>query len=333
MGAMSCTSRTGRPHSGRLSLRPSHICRTARFLALLLGSVVGLALPGFAAPHPGPVAAAAPSVASRSAGCGLAAAQTGMIESKTSVTGRPRTYLLQLPSHYDPSHAYPLVFVFHGAGGNARQAVAWGLQNAAGAADGGIFVFPNGVPFQNYGVGWDDGPDGHDLPFFDSMAKDVEAARCVDTSRVFVAGFSWGGDFAIALACHRGAVIRAVAANSTNDEYKDTSNYLTYTGLPCRSKQHPPVRFGHALGGDKEYPAPDFATTSKLFQYLNACAADSTPVKSSTPVMSCRTYNACASEYTECTFETRIGHTLPPNWSQDTWDFFSHLSTTNLSAG
>jgi hypothetical protein len=93
------------------------------------------------------------------------------------------------------------------------------------------------------------------------------------------------------------------------------------------------VRFGHAVGGDKEYPAPDFATTSKLFQYFNGCAAGSTPAKSSTPVMTCRTYNACASEYTECAFDTRIGHTLPPNWPQDTWDFFSRVSTTNPPAG
>jgi poly(3-hydroxybutyrate) depolymerase len=241
------------------------------------------------------------------------------------VTGRPRSYLLQTPAHYDPSRAYPLVFVFHGAGGTAQQSYAWGLQKATGAADSAIFVFPNGIPFQNFGVGWDDTPDGHDLPFFDTMVKDVEAGRCIDTGRLFVAGFSWGGDFSITLSCHRGAMIRAVAANSTNDEYKDTANYMTYTGLPCRSTRHPAVRFEHAVGGDKEYPPPDFATTSRLFQYLNGCAAASTPSKSSTPVMSCRSFNSCASAYTECAFDAHIGHTLPPNWAQDTWDFFSTL--------
>lgn len=293
-----------------------HAFRSDPIFALVLGIFLGLSLLSFE------TAQAAGQAASKSAGCGLPAGQAGLAESQTLVAGKPRTYLLQLPPHYDPSRAYPLVFVFHGAGTNARQSYSWGLHKAAGAADNGIFVFPNGIEFQNYGVGWDDGPDGRDLRFFDSMVKDVEAGHCVDTGRVFVAGFSWGGDFAIALACHRGSMIRAVVANSTDDEYKDTANYLTYNGLPCRTTQHPAVRFGHAVGGDKEYPAPDFATTSRLFRYFNGCAADSTPAKSSSS-LACRTYNSCASEYTECEFDTHIGHALPPNWAQDTWDFFS----------
>ena len=292
----------------------------ARLLALVIGAVIATFL---LSPNASRAAGPTEQPVPKSSGCGLAGASTGLIEAKALVGGKPRTYVLRVPSHYDPSRAYPLIFVFHGAGSNAQQSVSWGLQQAPGAADNGIFVFPNAIAFQNYGVGWDDGADGHDLPFFDAMVRDIEAGHCIDTGRLFVAGFSWGGDFAIALACQRGAMIRAVAANSTDDEYQNTADYRTYNGLPCRSTQHPPVRFEHAVGGDKEYPAPDFATTSKLFQYLNACAAGATPAKSSTPVMSCRTYNACASEYTECEFDPHIGHTLPPHWAEDTWDFFA----------
>jgi poly(3-hydroxybutyrate) depolymerase len=248
-----------------------------------------------------------------------------MLNGQTRVRGESRTYLMQVPANYQASRAYPLIFVFHGAGGNGRQAYGWGLQNAAGAADNAIFVYPDAITFQHYGIGWDDGPDGHDLPFFDGMLKDIEATRCIDTSRVFAAGFSWGGDFVITLACHRGDVIRAVAANSTDDEYNDTKDYRTYQGLPCRSHQHPPVRFEHAQGGDTEYPPPDFATTSKLFQYLNSCGGGSVPAKSSSRAMSCVSFQSCASEYTECIFDAHIGHTLPPNWAADTWDFLSRF--------
>jgi poly(3-hydroxybutyrate) depolymerase len=270
---------------------------------------------------------AAPSAVppSRSDGCAVAAGQTGLMSARTLVRGAPRTYMIQVPTDYQPSHAYPLIFVFHGAGGNGRQAYSWGLQNVAGAADNAIFVFPDAIAYAQYGIGWDDGPDGHDLPFFDGMLKDIESARCIDASRIFVAGFSWGGDFAVALACHRGDRIRAVAANSTDDEYKDTKNYLTYQGLPCRAQQHPAVRFEHAEGGDKEYPAPDFATTSKLFRYLNSCAGTTTAVKSSSGAMSCVSYESCASDYTECMFDAHLGHTLPPNWAPDTWEFFSRF--------
>jgi poly(3-hydroxybutyrate) depolymerase len=258
-----------------------------------------------------------------SGGCGKHPA-TGVFNLTTQDSNaRTRTYLVQVPPDYDGSKAYPLIFVFHGAASTAAQSYSWGLQKAAGASQSGIFVFPNGINFQHYGVGWDDRTDGYDLPLFDNMLRDLEAGYCIDKKSIFVAGFSWGGDFAIALACNRGDEIQAVAANSTNDEYKDTSNYLTYQNLPCPSKKHPRIRFEHAVGGDAQYPAPDFATTSKLFQYLNSCSPASTNVKSSTPSMSCVSYNGCSSEYIECSFDHGIGHALPPNWAQDTWEFFS----------
>ena len=183
-----------------------------------------------------PAAAGAAPPPARSPGCSVTGQPTGMLNGQTRVRGESRTYLMQVPANYQASRAYPLIFVFHGAGGNGRQAYGWGLQNAAGAADNAIFVYPDAITFQHYGIGWDDGPDGHDLPFFDGMLKDIEATRCIDTSRVFAAGFSWGGDFVITLACHRGDVIRAVAANSTDDEYNDTKDYRTHrTSRPRRS--------------------------------------------------------------------------------------------------
>ncbi|MDP8986297.1 MAG: hypothetical protein M3N97_14925 [Pseudomonadota bacterium] len=257
-----------------------------------------------------------------STGCGKRAA-TGIFNRTTpDGNGRSRTFLVQVASDYDASRPHALTFVFHGASGSSAQSYSWGLQRVAGALQNGIFVFPNGINFRHEGVGWDDATDGYDVPLFDHMLRDLEAEYCIDEDRIFVAGFSWGGDFAMTLACGRGDEIAAIAANSTNDEYRDTSNYLTYHNLPCPSHQHPRVRFEHALGGDAQYPAPDFATTSKLFQYLNSCSSASTAIKSST-AMSCVSYNSCSSEYVECSFDRAIGHALPPNWAEDTWQFFS----------
>ncbi len=263
---------------------------------------------------------------SLSAGCDKPARSGAFTLSTQDGNRRARTYLLQVPSDYSPSRPYSLVFVFHNGGGSGAQSAAWGLQRAAGAAADAIFVFPNGIHYRREGIGWDDRADGYDLPFFDNMGKDLEASYCIDPEKVFVAGFSWGGDFAIALACHRGDAIRAIAVNSAGDEYKDASNYLTYDGLPCWSRRHPPVRFVHAAVGDAEYPPPDFATTTKLIQYINSCSAAVTVVKSSTSAMSCVSFNGCASEYVECSFEHDIGSVIPPNWARDTWAFFSENS-------
>jgi poly(3-hydroxybutyrate) depolymerase len=300
--------------------------RVSRRLALGFGAMIwvlgfaDVATMANAAPPPSP----ALHDAAKSAGCGRPTARAGEVTLKsTDGRGRPRTYLIHAPDDYDVSRPYPLIFVFHGAGGDSRQSRSWGLQNVGGASTGAIFIFPDGIAYKNFGVGWDDTTDGYDLPFFDHMSKDIEAQYCIDTARVFVAGFSWGGDFATALACNRGDEIRAVAANSTDDEFKDSSNYLSYADLPCRSGRHPAIRFEHAAGGDKQYPAPYFATTSRLFQSLNSCSAASSEISPRTAVSVCVSYKGCAAEYVECTFDHAIGHALPPNWAKDTWEFFS----------
>jgi len=196
------------------------------------------------------------------------------------------------------------------------------LQDAKGASGNAIFVFPQGIMFRNEQVGWDDSPRGYDMVLFDNILHDVESNYCVDPSEVFVAGFSWGADFATSLACDRGDKIRAIAVNSTNDEFRDKMDYQTYRYLPCRSKPFPAVRFEHAIDGDGPYPAPYFETTSKLFQSLDSCKATSKPVPSPASVTSCVAYDGCKKELVECSFDKSLGHRLPPGWAQGAWDFF-----------
>jgi poly(3-hydroxybutyrate) depolymerase len=260
-------------------------------------------------------------------GCGKLAPPTGLFTlTTTDGLGRSRTFEAQVPADYSPTKPYALTFVFHGAGGTSAQSYSWGLQNASGASEGSIFVYPQGVAFQSYGIGWDDRKGSPDMPFFDNMVKKIETSYCINSARVFAAGFSWGGDFVTALACMRGNVLRAVAINSASDEFNDHTNYLTYQDLPCLTTSYPAIRFEHAIGGDGAYPAPDFATTSKLFQSFNACKGAcgvvSTPVASSTSAMTCVSYGGCGKELIECSFATSIGHAFPPNWAADTWAFF-----------
>ena len=264
------------------------------------------------------------ATASTSGGCGKKASRTGEFNLKTTDGDkRSRTYLIQIPADYSDTRSYPLIFVFHGAGGNASQAYSWGLQSTAGASEAAIFVFPDGIQYENYGVGWDDSKNGYDLPFFDNMVKNTEAAYCVNPQQVFAAGFSWGGDFVTALACTRGSVLRALEVNSATDEYRNKSDSHTYQNSPCPSPVHPHVRFEHASNGDSAYPAPLFTTTSQLFQRFNTCATTKTTVKSSFSGMTCYAYNSCSKQLVDCSFASSIGHALPPNWAKDTWAFFS----------
>ncbi len=80
-----------------------------------------------------------------SSGCGNRPPEAGASPYSVGVTiaGTARTYKVSLPAGYDANTPIPLTVVFHGAGGNADVAIAFGLQTAAAAAhENAIFAFP-----------------------------------------------------------------------------------------------------------------------------------------------------------------------------------------------
>ena len=269
----------------------------------------------------GPQALSAPTnlrVFRPSSGCGLTGRQTGDFHlTTTDGRGVSRDYEVIVPATYNPSTAVALSFVYHGAGGTQNQSKSFGLQGAPGAGTSSIFVFPQGVDYAPYGVGWNDSTSGYDVVFFDRMLASLEDNYCVDPGRVFVAGFSWGCDQATALICARGDRIRAAGLASCTDEFADPTNYRTYQSCPVTNSAA--IRFTHdASGGDSGYPSPLFTTTSALFRSFNSCSSTSTPIAPSP----CNSFNACANPFLECPY-VGLDHNLPSNWAAETWTFFS----------
>jgi polyhydroxybutyrate depolymerase len=251
------------------------------------------------------------------AGCGRQA-QTGSLRRKTTDgAGNAREFELLVPASYDSSKPLAVTFVYHGSGGNEDVAKSYGLQNAPGAADASIFVFPRGIPFESYGVGWNDKCSGYDMPLFDHMLDDVSQNFCIDPSRVFATGFSWGGDHVTALACCRGSLVRAIAPASGTDEFTDPSNYCTYQNAPCPNAGSTAVRFTFDRGGDGPLTAQQYQATTELFRGLGHCTASSTA--GSKP---CVTFEGCSQPYVECGY-SGLGHALPTGWANDTWQFFA----------
>ena len=124
-----------------------------------------------------------------------------------------RVYYLDLPTGYDPSRAYPIIFGGAGCGGalttngdnggfpvlpaNNKQAIQIGLS----------YVWPQGG-----GACFHDGvANTPDLPYFDSVLREIEANYCVDRGKVFVGGFSSGGWLAYTLGLARGGIIRGIS--------------------------------------------------------------------------------------------------------------------------
>jgi poly(3-hydroxybutyrate) depolymerase len=73
------------------------------------------------------------------------------------------------------------------------------------ANNSAVFIAVDGVD-----AGWANTND-RDVILADDILKQVEDDLCIDTSRVFASGFSYGGEMTDILACTRPDVFRAVA--------------------------------------------------------------------------------------------------------------------------
>lgn len=144
-------------------------------------------------------------------GCGK---DPGVIDAKPQtmmIEGAEREYILALPPGYDPNKQYPLVFAWHGRGGDGALArLYFKVEEAAqGAA---IFVYPYGLPLADMAnqTGWDLDPSNEDFVFFDALLADINNRLCVDQGRIFSTGHSFGGYMSNQVGCFRGDVIRAI---------------------------------------------------------------------------------------------------------------------------
>ena len=134
---------------------------------------------------------------------------------------------LTMPENYDKNKPYRLVFGMHYMGGSAKNVATreayYGLRNQSGAKENTIFVAPHGYtdekdprtsetksnPWRCY--------DDKDHIFFDEFLTYLNENLCIDTSRVFSVGFSFGAMFSNALAQDFQHRLRGVVVFSTMD--------------------------------------------------------------------------------------------------------------------
>jgi poly(3-hydroxybutyrate) depolymerase len=148
----------------------------------------------------------------RSAGCGRTPTLTSGTRTIQS-GGQSRSFMIRIPDGYDPNRAYRVVFAFHWNGGTANDVDSGGTSGytwsyyglRAQANNSTIFVAPQGI-----GNGWANS-GGRDLTFVDDMVRLIDGDLCVDTTRRFAMGFSYGGGMSYAIACARAKSFRAVA--------------------------------------------------------------------------------------------------------------------------
>jgi polyhydroxybutyrate depolymerase len=145
---------------------------------------------------------------------------SSLSERKWTVAGVTRTALMHIPNGSERTNT-PVVFVFHGRGGNSeaiskKMAVHTSWPEA-------IVVYPQGLPSAIRNVaagvkpGWQQGigdKNDRDLIFFDEILRTLRTDFKIDESRVYVTGHSMGGAFSYLLWSARGDVFTAVASSA-----------------------------------------------------------------------------------------------------------------------
>lgn len=159
--------------------------------------------------------AASPDLA-MAVGCtGKSAMTAGTVTKKLTSGGKERTYLLHIPTGYDPRKPTSLVFAFHGLSDKAP-AFLKGI-NLESEADkrNMIAIAPQGLGVV---AGWNAGNccgepqlfKIDDVAFVRDMIDATKKELCVDEKRIYAMGFSNGGMFSHRLACELSGVISAV---------------------------------------------------------------------------------------------------------------------------
>ena len=221
------------------------------------------------------------------------------------IQGKARTFEVSVPSDYDPETPYPLVFAFHGLGGGGPLAqLYFGLKfSAEGAA---IVVYPSALPLANFGgqTGWDLFPSGDDFAFFDAMHAHLMTELCVDATRVFATGHSFGGYMTNALGCHRADVLNAIAPVAGGPPSFGT----------CKGPIAAWITHGSA---DNTVPLSEGTKTRDTWLNMNGCESAASAISPSP----CVAHAGCVRDVHWC--EHPGGHDWPSFAGTAIWNFFS----------
>ncbi len=254
--------------------------------------------------------------------CGRMPPRTGQWYETIRSGGVDRRFYVSVPSNYDPTRRYPVVFGLHGRDYDGIRMRAYLALEDQRPSDWAIFVYPDALQ-RTWGggftaIGWQNGPvatqtssfgGDDDLRFIDDVVAWTRANLCTDDARFFATGQSWGGDFSNVVGCFRGTTFRAIAPVAANGDY-----YLPIradaaapcVGRPAAWAFHGVADPGFSLGLGERYR--DF------WVRRNTCSAASPTLLTFAGAMpddSCVEYLGCAERVRWCAYNAASGHQVP----------------------
>jgi polyhydroxybutyrate depolymerase len=186
-----------------------------------------------------------------------------------SVGGQERFYYLTVPSRTDAQPPMPLVLDFHGLAEGAEVHTKMSNFGALAKKEGFVVAFPNGT---GQPVRWDltaPPKPNPDLAFVDKLLETLESQLCVDTSRVYASGLSFGAFMSSFLACARANTFAAVAPVAGVTIYKDCTPARPVPVIAFHGTGDPILGFNGGVGAIPGITGPAGATTTTIAANLN----------------------------------------------------------------
>ncbi len=181
-----------------------------------------------------------------------------VVDREWDVDGTQRTGIVCLPegTAQRPAAGWPVVFVFHGHGGSARQIRRQFKTDTLWPE--AVVVYLQGLPTvgqltdkDGEKAGWDsiDGAEknqpgkNRDVRFYDVVLKDLIDHQQIDPKRVFSTGHSNGGGFSFTLWAYRGDTLAGIASSSAIASIREIPLLKPKPAMMSSGRNDPLVKF------------------------------------------------------------------------------------------
>lgn len=219
--------------------------------------------------------------------------------------GGTRKYLLHVPAspprRFGRARPYPLLLLLHGSGADGGDIAEESRMDSVADRYHVVVAYPNGAVGLGAGSDWNAGEccgyaqrqNIDDVGFLRAIMSDLPSRLPIDTSRIYVAGFSDGGRMAYRAACEMSGTISAIAVVSGSLQYPLCKLARPVSLLAIHGTADDDVPFDDNIPGIKKPLAgpPSIPSSVRFWSLLQHCKSYSE--RTVTPGVTRGEFNGC----------------------------------------